>query len=356
MSLFKKVLEFSEEVKASDVHFTVGKVPCVRIDGSLMELEGFPEFTDVDFIDALDTMDIKSQWIGNSYDTSYRFKENRMRVHLFLGISGWSISMRLIPSTVPKFSSLYLPNSIKQFTKLKNGLVLVTGVTGSGKSTTLTSIIQMINEEQSKRIITIEDPVEFVYEDDKSVIVQRELGHNFSDFSSAVKEAMRQDPDIIVVGELRDLDTIKNAITLAETGHLVFGTLHTKSVAETFDRIIDVFPNEQQKQIRHQIANVVEGVITQRLLKKKKGGRIPATEVLVMTNGARNIISNSSGLSGIEDQILMNHQKNGSQTMIQSLAFLLKQNLIDINQAYEEAGSQDSIKKLEEFLKQSEEV
>lgn len=350
MSIFKKVLEFSEEFKASDVHFTVGKVPCVRIDGSLIELEGFPVFTDVDFVNALETMNIKTQWIGNSYDTSYRFNQNRMRVHLFLGISGWSISMRLIPSQVPKFEELGLPESIKQFTKLKNGLILVTGVTGSGKSTTLTSIIQMINETQSKRIITIEDPVEFVYEDVKSVIVQRELGHNFNDFSSAVKEAMRQDPDIIVVGELRDLDTIKNAITLAETGHLVFGTLHTKSVAETFDRIIDVFPNEQQKQIRHQISNVVEGIITQRLLKKTKGGRVPATEVLVMNNGTKNIISNSSGLSGIEDQILMNHQKNGSQTMLQSLAFLVKQGLIDIELAYEEAGTQENIQKLEQFL------
>ncbi|MCU7667079.1 type IV pilus twitching motility protein PilT [Bacillus thuringiensis] len=350
MSIFKKVLEFSEDFKASDVHFTVGKVPCVRIDGSLIELEGFPIFTDVDFVNALETMNIKTQWIGNSYDTSYRFNQNRMRVHLFLGISGWSISMRLIPSQVPKFEELGLPDSIKQFTKLKNGLILVTGVTGSGKSTTLTSIIQMINETQSKRIITIEDPVEFVYEDVKSVIVQRELGHNFSDFSSAVKEAMRQDPDIIVVGELRDLDTIKNAITLAETGHLVFGTLHTKSVAETFDRIIDVFPNEQQKQIRHQISNVVEGIITQRLLKKTMGGRVPATEVLVMNNGTKNIISNSAGLSGIEDQILMNHQKNGSQTMLQSLAFLVKQGLIDIELAHEEAGTQENIQKLEQFL------
>ncbi|MFP3726485.1 PilT/PilU family type 4a pilus ATPase [Priestia filamentosa] len=353
MSLFKNVLEFSEEFKASDVHFSVGKKPCVRIDGSLIELEEFPIFTEENFLEAIEAMEIKTGWIGNSFDASYRFNENRMRVHLFMGISGWSISMRLIPSTIPKFDSLELPNSIKQFTKLKNGLVLVTGVTGSGKSTTLTSIIQLINEEQSKRIITIEDPVEYVYKDVNSVIVQRELGHNFSDFSSAVKEAMRQDPDIIVVGELRDLETIKNAITLAETGHLVFGTLHTKSVAETFDRIIDVFPTEQQKQIRHQLSNVIEGVITQRLLKKKSGGRVPATEVLVMTNGARNIISNSSGISGIEDQILMNHQKNGSQTMLQSLAFLVDKGLIDIKLAYEEAGSKENIKKLEEFLKKS---
>lgn len=252
MSIFENVLEFSSEFKASDVHFTVGKVPSVRIDGTLMELEGFPKFTDEDFNVSLTVMGLREDWSwsNHSYDASYKYNDIRMRVHMFKGVSGWSISLRLIPKEVPKFDTLYLPDVIKRFTELKNGLVLVTGVTGSGKSTTLTSIIQMINEEQSKRIITIEDPVEFVYEDAKSVIVQRELGHNFENFGMAVKEAMRQDPDIIVVGELRDLDTIKNAITLAETGHLVFGTLHTKSVSETFDRIIDVFPTEQQKQIR----------------------------------------------------------------------------------------------------------
>jgi twitching motility protein PilT len=214
----------------------------------------------------------------------------------------------------------------------------------------LASIIQNINEEQNKRIITIEDPIEFVYKDEKSLILQRQLGKDFISFDGAIKDAMRQDPDIILVGELRDLDTIKNAVSLAETGHLVFGTLHTKSVPETFDRIIDVFPSEQQKQIRVQISNVIQGIVTQSLIKKTGGGRVPVSEVMVMTAGIKNIISQAGKLSGIEDQMLMNHGKNGSQTFIQSLAFLVKEGLIEMKVALEEAGSQEEQAKLLSFL------
>lgn len=349
--MFFNTLEFAIESQGSDIHITEGSVPYVRADGRLIELQGFPIVTSEHIKGIFEEMKIKEEWLtGLSYDSSYQYQDTRFRVHVFKTMMGWSLSLRLIPTSIPKFNGLNLPQVIKNFTKAKNGLVLVTGVTGSGKSTTLASLIQNINEEQNKRIITVEDPIEFVYSDAKSQILQRQLGKDFTSFSGAIKEAMRQDPDIILVGELRDLDTIKNAITLAETGHLVFGTLHTKSVAETFDRVIDVFPSEQQKQIRVQLSSVIQGVITQRLVKKIGGGRAPISEVMVITSGIKNIIAQAGNLSGIEDQMLMNHSKNGSQTFIQSLAHLVREGLVDKEVALDEAGSIEEQEKLKSYL------
>lgn len=349
--LFFNTLDFAIESDGSDVHITEGRLPYVRIDGKLIELQGFPIVTSEVMSGIFKEMSINKEHLtGLSHDSSYEYNNVRFRVHVFKTMVGWSLSLRLIPTKIPNINGLHLPDAVKGFTKIKNGLVLVTGVTGSGKSTTLASIIQNINEEQNKRIITIEDPIEFVYKDEKSLILQRQLGKDFISFDGAIKDAMRQDPDIILVGELRDLDTIKNAVSLAETGHLVFGTLHTKSVPETFDRIIDVFPSEQQKQIRVQISNVIQGIVTQSLIKKTGGGRVPVSEVMVMTAGIKNIISQAGKLSGIEDQMLMNHGKNGSQTFTQSLAFLVKQGLIEMKVALEEAGSQEEQAKLLSFL------
>lgn len=342
--MFYETLDFSLEFGSSDIHFTEGKVPYVRKDGELLELKGFPLISK----EHIQTIfkELKAPTIDKpSYDTSFQYRDARYRVHAFKSLYGWSFSFRVIPTAIPDFDTLDLPKALKELVKQKNGLILVTGVTGSGKSTTLASMIQLINKEQNKRIITIEDPVEFLYDDIQSVVVQRELGKDFDSFSSAIKEAMRQDPDIMLVGELRDLDTIRNAITLANTGHLVFGTLHSKSVSETFDRIIDVFPPEQQKQIRSQLSNVVQGVISQRLLKKENGGRIPSVEVLIMNTGARNIIAQGANLSQIEDQMLMNSKKNGSQTFIQSLADLYKKGFISKETALEECGSNENQEK-----------
>lgn len=352
VDLFYETLEFAIESKGSDIHITEGDVPYARIDGNLVQLKGFPIVTNEDMKLIFNKMNItEEQLTGLSYDGSYKYEDTRFRVHVFGTLHGWSMSLRLIPTEIPRFDDLHLPEVAKSFTQVHNGLILVTGTTGSGKSTTLSSLIQNINEEQNKRIITVEDPIEFVYTNAKSQIVQRQLGENFTSFSGAIKEAMRQDPDIILVGELRDLDTIKNAITLAETGHLVFGTLHTKSVSETFDRMIDVFPADQQQQIRTQIANVTQGILTQRLIKKEGGGRVPVVEAMVMTSGIKNIVAKSGNLSGIEDQILMNHTKNGSQTFIQSLASLVTKGLVNIDSAMKQAGNKEQQQKLREYVK-----
>lgn len=353
--MFFDILNLGTQFNCSDIHLTQGKLPSVRVNGKLQELKNFPILRQDEIDDIFKEIGIfEGDIVDYSYDCSYKHGKTRFRVHIFYSMSGWSISLRVIPAEIPKFETLHLPKVIKKFTKFHNGLILVTGVTGSGKSTTLASIIDMINNEQSKRIITVEDPIEFVYSDKRSTIIQRELGKNVKSFSGSIKEAMRQDPDIMLVGELRDLDTIKNAITLAETGHLVFATIHTKSVAETFDRIIDVFPAEQQKQIRVQLSNTIKGIITQRLVTKKGGGRVPACEIMVMNNGIRSLVAQQGKIAGIEDQMLMNHNRNGSQIFLQSLAFLVKKGLIERKTALDNCATGEEEEKLIRFLSESE--
>lgn len=346
------VFDFAIEAEASDLHFVENRVPFIRHSGELIRLEGFPVIDGKLMDELLERLGVANQKdVLHGIDSSYEYKNTRFRVHVFKSLDGHSISLRLIPNKVPNFDDLNLPDALKRFTHLKQGLVLVTGITGSGKSTTLASLIELINRTQSKRIITIEDPVEFIYEDKKSFIIQRELGRNFDSFSNAVREGMRQDPDIVLVGELRDLETIQNAITISETGHLVFGTLHTKNVAESFDRIIDIFPPAQQQQIRSQLANVVEGIVSQRLVKRAGGGVVPLIELLVMTDGIRNIVRKAGQLSQINDQVSMNHSVNGSQTFVQSMASLYKKGLIDKKTALDECYSKEEEQRFLDLIK-----
>jgi twitching motility protein PilT len=239
-----------------------------------------------------------------------------------------AIALRLIPIKIPQFTDINLPLVLTKLSQLQSGLVLVTGVTGSGKSTTLATIIDEINRNYKKHIITIEDPIEFIHMHNKSIVNQREVGVDVNSFSSATKEAMREDPDIILLGELRDLDTIANAITMAETGHLVFGTLHTRSVSDTVDRLIDVFPPNQQDQIRIQFANSIEVIICQALLPKIGGGRVPCCEIMFQTDAMKSLIKEHANPNAIIDQMLMESKKTGSQTVIQSLAWLITNKLI----------------------------
>lgn len=343
-----EILDDAVEKKASDIHFTNGLHPTYRVNGELYLARAFCKMT-VELIKEqirhCVPNYVEAEYQSRKYiDCSLQYKDYRFRVHVYKQRGSEAIAIRLIPSIIPSLEELHLPEVIRKFTILKNGLVLVTGTTGSGKSTTLASIIDEINHTQKKHILTIEDPVEFIHNHRGCMISQREVGQDVPSFSEAIRSAMREDPDIILLGEMRDLDTIKQAVSVAETGHLVFATLHTKSVAESVDRIIDVFPANQQQQIRTQLANVLQGAICQTLLPKIGGGRVPACEVLIATKGIRSMIKEQRPPSAILDSIQSNYQKLGSQTMTQSVAYLYKNDLITYDQAKEYAENESDLK------------
>jgi twitching motility protein PilT len=244
---------------------------------------------------------------------------------------------------MPEFDTLGLPDTIKSFTELRRGLVLVTGPTGSGKSTTLASLVDIINRTKPLHIVTVEDPIEFLHDHKRSIVTQREIGEDTNSFAEALRRVLRQDPDVILVGELRDLETISMALTAAETGHLVFGTLHTQDCPQTIDRVIDVFPTNQQEQIRVMLAATLEGVVTQQLIVNADGtGRIPCSEVLVCTSAIRNLIRQSKS-----HQIYSLMQVGGSygmQTMDQGLAQLVKEGRISESIAYDRSSNEEDLR------------
>lgn len=330
-----EILDLAIERGASDIHLTNKRRPSFRIDGLLIEIEEF-DVNDNEFLhdivdEILDEISIDKYNINKSIDASMSYGDTRFRVHTYKQKESDCIVLRLIPTVIPTLEELSLPSILKKFSTLRNGLVIVTGVTGSGKSTTLASIIKEINTNYAKNIITVENPVEFIHEHGKSIINQREIGVDVLSFSDAVTDAMRADPDILLIGEMRDLDTITNAITMAETGHLVFGTLHTKSAPETIDRIIDVFPPGQQEQIRIQLANSIEGIISQELLPRVGGGRVPSCEVMIANDAIRSLIRESGNPNSILDAMQANSRTLGSQTRTQSLAQLLIDGYVDKN-------------------------
>lgn len=324
--LLHRILRKAIEIDVSDVHLTLGLKPVFRLDGVLTEQDEYPECTaellEMYKNDTLNEQE-REMYVNEKFmDTSLALDGSRFRVHVFRQMEVDALVLRLIPENIPKFSDMNLPGVVKSFTTLNNGLVLVTGITGSGKSTTLAALIDEINETQGKHIVTIEDPIEFVHNHKKSIINQREVGTDVNNFPDAVKGAMREDPDILLVGELRDLETMSNAITMAESGHLVFGTLHTRSASETVDRIIDVFPANQQDQVRMQLSNSIGGIVSQSLLPRVGGGRIPSVEVMVPNDAIRHLIRNPSGPNAINDRIQATSRTLGAQTRIQSLAKL----------------------------------
>jgi twitching motility protein PilT len=255
-----------------------------------------------------------------------------------------SAVFRYIPSKILSLKELGLPPVLETFTRLPRGLVLVTGSTGSGKSTTLASMIDMINNERDVHIVTIEDPIEFIHHHKKSLINQREIGQDSLSFQRALKSVLREDPDVILLGEMRDLETIATAVTLAETGHLVFATLHTTSASQTVDRIIDVFPPEQQEQIRFQLSNVLEAIVTQTLLPKIGGGRVCACEILVMNSAARASIRNNK--STVLNDIMQMGSKLGMQTLEQSLVKLVTKGLVEKDVALGASSHPDILKQM----------
>src|SRR3954469_24251727 len=329
---FADILLKVVEHKASDLHITSGAPPTVRVRGSLVPIDGLPNLTPTDtreiiyaILSSSQRQALETHW---QLDFAYSVPGvGRFRVNTFFQRGTLGAAFRLIPSETVPIEQLGLPPVIRGFAKKPRGLVLVTGPTGSGKSTPLASIVNEINETRSEHILTIEDPIEFVHTHKRCIVNQRELGTDAKSFGLALKAALRQDPDVILVGEMRDMETIATALTAAETGHLVFATLHTQDAPQTVDRIIDVFPPAQQGQIRAQLAIGLQGIVTQTLLPTADGqGRCVAAEVLVPTAGVRNLIR--EGKTHQIYSLIQTGAEHGMQTMDSSLAGLVREGKI----------------------------
>ncbi len=325
-----QLLTFGVEQGASDCHLSAGEPPMLRIHGELKKLD-HPLLTKEEVHDMIFDMmnDAQRKAFQEHHECDFSFEMGdiaRFRVNVFVHRRGEGAVFRTIPTKILALEQLGMPPILRQLCEKEKGLVLVTGPTGSGKSTTLAAMLDFLNETFEGHILTIEDPIEFVHKSKKCLVNQRELGPHTHSFANALKSALREDPDIILVGEMRDLETIQLALTAAETGHLVFGTLHTSSAPKTVDRIIDVFPPNQQAQVRAQFAESIEGVITQTLLKKKTGGRVAALEIMVGTTAVRNLIREAK-LHQIPG-IMQASKKDGMQTMDMALIDLVNRGLV----------------------------
>lgn len=346
-----KILELvniATERKASDIHITVGIPPVLRINGELIQLEVdklIPEVTKSLVYETLPQPLIKELEEKGEVDTSFSSPGiGRYRVNAYKQRGSYGMALRIIPLEIPKMEELGLPPVIKDLARLPRGLILVTGPTGSGKSTTLASMIDLINKERKCHILTLEDPIEYLHRHNKSIVNQREIGTDSLSFANSLRAALRQDPDVILVGEMRDLETISIALTAAETGHLVLSTLHTVGSAKTIDRVIDVFPPHQQQQVRIQFSSVIQAIVSQQLLPKANGdGRIAAFEVMVATPGIRNLIREEK-IHQI-DTAIQTGAKYQMQTMDNSLLDLYKKGLITKEIALMQAINQENIKK-----------
>ena len=351
---FNQLLEKAIQANASDLHIIVGVPPVYRINGSLQQLSSVPPLTEEvveqmllpilsanqkEIFMANRALDFSYGNGGGSYGDKGRF-----RVNLYFQRNSLAGAFRLLPPNVKSIEELQLPQICHRLAKLKQGFVLITGPTGHGKTTTIASIINEINMTSALNILTIEDPIEYVYPKGKSIISQRELGHDTLSWSESLKSALREDPDVVVVGEMRDPESIASAITIAETGHLVFSTLHTNSASQTIDRIIDSFPEAQQNQIRIQLASTLEAVISQRLLPTIDGGRIVATEVLLATNAVKANIR--EGKSHLIDSTIETSSEEGMNTMEATLARLIKEGKLSLEVAQAYAMRPDALARL----------
>ena len=344
MKPIKSYLEEAVKQGASDVHLVAGEKPMIRVHGELLELENelLPEKELETALLGLLTSEQKKTFQENlELDFGYELKESRFRMNLHQQEGKIGLSARLIPETIPTPEELRFEPALNNFTSLMDGLVLVVGPTGHGKSTTLASMVQEINKTRKAHIITIEDPIEFVFKDDKSLIEQREVGTDTKSFAEALKHVLRQDPNVILVGEMRDPETIATVLTAAETGHLVLSTLHTSSAAEAIERIVDVFEGPKQKQILIQLSSVLRGVVAQQLVPAKDGKRIAAREILINTPAVANMIRENN-ISQIQSA-MQTGAKDGMVTMENCLKDLLKADLIDKETVERRAGRQKKI-------------
>ncbi len=347
MAQIDQFLKVLVEKGGSDLHLTVGAPPIVRVHGRMQRLK-FRELTGKD-MESLVYEIMDEEWrmrfLENmDYDFAYEVPDlARFRVNVFWQRKGLAAVMRTIPSKILTLDDLGLPEVVRRFCMMTKGLVLVTGPTGSGKSTTLAAMVDWINEERADHILTIEDPIEFTHPNKKCLVNQREIGTNTKSFANALKAALREDPDVILVGEMRDRETIELGITAAETGHLVLGTLHTSSAPKTVDRIIDVFPADQQEQIRAMLAESLKGVIAQVLLKTKDGkGRRAALEIMVGTNAVSNLIRENK-IHQIPS-IIQTGKKDGMQLLDQHILEFLMSGVISAEEAYMKCNNKSAFK------------
>lgn len=326
----KELLTLALTNKASDIHLMHGVPPKIRVDGDLITA---PNWTEVDdkLIDEMVLSlltEEQSSWVKQNKELDFSFDaiEARFRANVYWQKETLACALRIISPDIPSFDSLHLPQTLRSFLDYKQGFVLVTGPTGHGKSTTIASLLNEINKTKNAHIVTIEDPVEYVLKAEKSIISQRELGGDTLDFKMALRSCLRQDPNVVFVGEMRDLESIQSALTIAETGHLVFSVLHTNSASQTIDRIVDVFPDDAKGQVKIQLASVLTGIVSQRLLPATGGGRIPAFEILMVNSAVRNIIR--EGKTFMLDNVIQTSSNLGMVTMDSSLAKLVKDGLV----------------------------
>ena len=335
--------------KASDLHLQVGLAPMLRIDGALSPVSGADPLNEEaieGLIFAILDEDQKQILLKDKeFDFSFAYGDlGRFRVNAFHERGNLAAALRLIPNEILSIEQLGLPEIVNKFADYPRGLVLVTGPTGSGKSTSPAALDNKINTEQSKHIITIEDPIEFTHKSQKSVIVQREVHYDTYSFSAALRSSLREDPDVVLIGEMRDLETIASAITIAETGHLVFATLHTNSAAQSIDRMIDVFPPHQQPQIRAQLSNILAAIVSQRLVPTIGGGRMAAAEILVATPAVRNIIR--EGKSHQLEAVIQTGAEFGMQSMDKTLVSAIHAGTISYDEARNFAVDIDELDRL----------
>jgi twitching motility protein PilT len=356
------LLKIAIEMDASDVHVKAGNHPQLRVHGVLVPMTQLPRLT------AQDTEDLAFQMLNETQkkkladefdlDLAYSLAGfGRFRGSIFHQRGSLAVALRILPFEVKSFKDLLLPDVVETIAAMDRGLVLVTGSTGSGKTTTLASMIAFINQSFRKHIITIEDPIEYLHRDQKSVICQREVGWDVRNFARGLRGALREDPDIILVGEMRDLETIETAILAAETGHLVLSTLHTLDAPETINRIISVFPPHQQSQMRIQLASILKAVISQRLLARKSGhGRVPAVEVMLTTAYIQECIQDMGKTFLIRDAIAAGVSQYGMQTFDQSLYHLYQQKYISFEQGLRYSTSPDNFRLRVEGIQSTQDI
>lgn len=347
--VIQQLLALTIEKNASDLHLVVGYPPMLRVHGELTPVVGEAEITPGDLDATLTTLltDIQQNAFKENWELDFSFdfeSKARFRVNVYKQKGTIAIDFRLIPSKIPNLGELNLPPVLSKLTTLRQGFILVTGPTGHGKSTTLAALINTINQNRDVNILTIEDPIEYAYPKGKALVSQREIGNDTKSWTNALRAALREDPDVVLVGEMRDLETISSAMTIAETGHLVFATLHTNSASQSIDRIIDVFPENQQPQIRLQLASTFEAVISQRLVPTISPGRVAAAEILFATPAARNIIREAK--TYMLDNLIQTSAELGMVSLEGSLAGLVKAGKISSDQAQRFALRPDLLMKL----------
>lgn len=332
------MLKLLIEKEGSDLHIVLGAPPTIRVNGSLSPIENTPILNSEQTTTLINPLLTKEQQeyvkLHKEIDLGYQFgKEGRFRINVYHAKGAMAAALRLVPKEIRSIDELQLPDIFHQFASYKQGLVLVTGPTGEGKSTTLAAMIEEINLQRPEHILTIEDPVEFVFESKKSIISQREMNEDTQDWSLALRSAMREDPDVVLVGEIRDYETIASAVTVAETGHLVFTTLHTNTATQTMDRMIDVFPAHQQGQIRQQLASSIKAVVSQRLVPTLDGSQTAVVEVLIANSAVKNLIREAK--THLIENVIQTSSSEGMILMETSLVTKVRQGIISKDRARE---------------------